>query len=250
LADSKMIMGLALCVLLACASDELRSGTTLLGSGTADLGQSQGDTMHLELIERMLASGRVYAVLAHLDALPVKDRDAPRAQWLRAEALRQMQDHATATQLYVSLMEGPYAGLAHRGLGLVASSQGQSDTALRHFEIARGLLPTDSRVRNDLGYACLLAGDIARARTELLTALELDPHAATVTANFLLFLHSIGDVRAATAWAERRSIPADQQEDVRKEAARIAAAWPSARAGARPQFPARFSDENESRLTE
>ena len=216
-----------LCLAIACTAPG-PPRTTL--EPTDDDGSRRVEAVHVALIERMLSHGQPYAALAHLDALDLAIPDAPptdraHATWLRAEALRQLGAHDDAVSLYGQLLDGPFAGLAYRGLGLVAAVQNRAAESRAHLETARGLRPTDARIRNDLGYAYLVAGDLRRASHELMTALELDDTVPSVTANVLLLLYAREDESAAREFARRRRIDAARQEIVRAEARRVVASF-------------------------
>lgn len=190
-----------------------------------DAGPEAFDDVHLELVQKIAASGRQRAALAHLDALPAGIAAAPRARLLRAESLRQLGKLDASAAVYAELVRGPLEGLARRGLGLIAAQRGDLGRALLELEAARRVAPTDARVRNDYGYALLLAGQTDAASDEIATAMELDQSDERCAANLVLLLFATGRGDAAARLAEERRIGAAALAEIRSEAARIARRW-------------------------
>jgi len=242
------VLALVLGLSAGCAH-ESRGGRPPDSPLVQTLDAEQADRIHLDLIERLLRGERPYAALAHLDALPADELGTPRARWLRAECQRAIGDSEAAEALYRDLLGGPYAGLAERGLGLLAAGAGDANGALAHLRAARALLPTHGRIRNDLGYAWLLEGSLEAARTELLTAAELDPDEPTVAANVLLLLTLLGDEPGAAAWARARKLSEGSVEDVRSEAARLRASWAARPSRPATQVPGNLAEELEKART-
>jgi Flp pilus assembly protein TadD len=183
------------------------------------------DDVHLELVQKIAASGRHHAALAHLDALPAGIAASPHARLLRADSLRQLGKLDAATDAYAELVRGPLAGLARRGLGLIAAQRGDLARALVELESARRAAPTDARVRNDYGYALLLDGQIEAASDEIATAMQLDLADERCAANFVLLLSATGRSDAAVRLAEQRGIGATALAEIQAEAVRIARHW-------------------------
>jgi len=160
-------------------------GMALLGDEPAPVDPQR---LHLELIEKMLEDGRAHAALAHLDALPPEEAAAPSAQLLRAEAFRRTGQLDAAWRVYEPLLATDAAAAAWRGLALIKAEQGDLATSVAWLRRARDLQPTVARIRNDLGYALILSGDLAAARIELVTALELESSRRTARNLVLVFL--------------------------------------------------------------
>lgn len=129
--------------------------------------------MHLDLIADMHERGLHHAALAHLDALEPRASDIPRALYLRAEALRRSGRGAEAAGLYRTLSQGCLAALGHHGLARVALDENRREEGLRHLQAAVRVAPTDTRIRNDLGYALLLSNRPLEALAQFQTAVEL-----------------------------------------------------------------------------
>lgn len=161
--------------------------------------------LHLELIEKLLDSGRPRAALAHLEALEADAAARPDAQLLRAETLRRLGRPEEARALYATLLDTESAALAQRGLGLLAARDGDLAGAVARLRRARELRPTSDRIRNDLGYALILSGELDGAREELVTALELGAGSRAVR-NLLLLLLLEGRTGEAESFAVEHAI--------------------------------------------
>lgn len=129
--------------------------------------------MHAELISSMLAQGRNYAAMAHIEELEREGRtDKDQLRLLRASAQYQLEELEAAENNYRMLTETDYAGQAWHGLGLIAAQRNLREAAT-YFNRAVSARPTDPQIRNDLGYTLMLAGRLAEARHHLATATEL-----------------------------------------------------------------------------
>jgi tetratricopeptide (TPR) repeat protein len=70
----------------------------------------------------------------------------------------------------------PFDAEGHAGLGRVAMATSDAKTAVREFKAALATGPADKAAAHcDLGEAYLLAGQVAEAKKEALTALEIAP---------------------------------------------------------------------------
>ena len=210
------ICGLLVAALGAgCVSER---GPASLEPGLADsLPAKDEPRLHLELIEKMLEGGRAHAALAHLDALPPEAAAAPGAQLLRAEALRRIGQTEPAWKIYEALTVTEVAAPAWRGLALIKADQRDLATAVDWLRKARDLQPTSARIRNDLGYALLLSGDLSEAKLELVTALELDG-ARRAARNLVMVLLLEGDPAGAERLARRHEIGEAAFERLRQRA--------------------------------
>lgn len=144
------------------------------------------DNTRLAGIEQLLREGKPYAALAQLDALAAQGSRPPQLDLARADALRRIDRPGQAEELYRGLLGGCLQGRAWHGLGLLQAQRGQHLDSMASLEKARNLLPTDARVRNDLGYALLLAQRFDDARFEFLTVLELVPGDTRAARNLVL----------------------------------------------------------------
>jgi len=150
---------------------------------------SPADNTRLASIEQLIGDGKFYAALAQLDALGAT---SPQADLVRADALRRIEQNQQAKALYQKLEGGCLNGKAQHGLGLIAAREGRQTDALAHLGRARQAMPTDLRIRNDLGYALLMAGELDAARFEFLTVLDLSPGDVKASRNLVLLTFKQG----------------------------------------------------------
>lgn len=164
---------------------------------------SAADKTRLTGIEQLVGEGKFYAALAQLDALGI---DAPQANLIRADALRRIDRTSEAQVLYQGLLNSCLDGRAQHGLGLIASKAGQQAAGLAYLQKARQALPTDSNIRNDLGYAYLLAGQYDAAEFEFLTVLDLNPQDAKASRNLVLLAFMQGKTDKALTLARKMGL--------------------------------------------
>ena len=157
----------------------------------------------LGIIRQMLGSGKPHAAIAHLDAARIK---SPQSDLLRADSLRQTGRDGEAAELYRKLLTTCAAGNAHQGLGLIASQTGNVREAIIQLGEASEALPIDPNIRNDYGYALLMAGEHEGALHEFLTAIELAPGHRQAAHNLLLLLFRTGETAKAANFAEQFGI--------------------------------------------
>lgn len=167
------------------------------------------NNMQLQMINDLIARGTLHAALAHLDALDASSRQAPAAQYLRADILRRTERAAEAAAIYRGLLTTCLAGEGYHGLGLIAAKAGDLATALADLQTARRYLPTDPKVRNDYGYALLLNRQYAPAQSEFMTAIELGGDDERASLNYLTLLFIEGRTQEAQGFAERKHISRD-----------------------------------------
>ena len=214
------VLALVACLGSGCVSER---GPARIESELADsLPANDDPRLHLELIEKMLEGGRAHAALAHLDTLTPEAIAAPPAQLLRAEALRRIGQTDPAWRIYEALLITEAAAPAWRGLALIQVDKGELATAVEWLRKARDLQPTSARIRNDLGYALLLRGELGPAKLELVTAIELDG-ARRAARNLVLVLLLEGDTDGAERLARRHQITGPALERLRQRAERLRA---------------------------
>lgn len=225
----------ARCVLLAMAAALLAGcsrtvgHTDLLGLNNEPPRQAPAceadadpeQNVKLDLIRKLMDSGKLYAALAHLEATRSK---SPRSTYLRAEILRQTDRTEQAEPLYRELLGGCLAGKGYHGLGLIAGRDGKIPEALAYLHKAEAELPIDVKVRNDLGYALLLDGQFEAARNEFLTALELDGSDPLSATNMALLLAVTGKEREMQAFALHMNMDPETVAQLRAQAEEIKAA--------------------------
>ncbi len=217
----------AVLTLGACAGHNVRpedapsaSELAFPGRGEARCGEEkapQEAVLHLQLIEDMQRQGLYHAALAHLDALGKAGADLPRARFLRAESLRRTGDVAQARRLFEELTHSCLAGLGHHGLARLDVDAGDTAAALDQFAAAERERPTDPRIRNDHGYALLLAGHTAEATHQFQTAYELGG-GERAAANLLLSLLVAGEVEKAAALSRSLGLSTEELQRLRGDA--------------------------------
>lgn len=173
------------------------------------------ENTRLGIIRQMLAEGKPHAAIAHLDAARI---DAPQSDLLRADGLRQTGRQEKATELYRRLLNTCVAGNAYQGLGLLAGQVGDVGEAVDQLHAASVLLPVDPVIRNDYGYALLLANQHEEALHEFLTAIELAPGHRQAAHNLLLLLYRMGQTEKARHFAEQFGISAADAERLKAQA--------------------------------
>ena len=141
---------------------------------------------------------------------------------LRADALRQVDRPDEARRQYERLIGGCLNAWAHHGLGLVAARQGQLDESIRELQQARQALPTDTRVRNDLGYALLLHRQWNDAQFEFLTVLDLQANEPRAMRNLVLLALAQGKSELARQLAEQFKLDAVTIERLTSQARDLA----------------------------
>lgn len=216
----------ALSLLSACVSSTRKVERIIDGEAplpTASPGQDR--RVHLDLIRRMLAQNQNYAALAHIQAQQ-RQGSSEELRLLEADARRKLGQRPAAQQIYQSLLKSPYAANAYHGLGLLAASSNDSAQSLLNLRRAVYLLPTDIEMRNDLGYALILARRYPEALPEVATAVELDPGNPKSRNNLLLLMILMRDESSVQRIVRESSVDATTLANLRKQAASLASAAP------------------------
>ncbi|MFL9709869.1 hypothetical protein [Methylobacillus sp. Pita1] len=189
---------------------------------------TQEDRTQLEMIAKVLAEGKAYAALAFLDAAKL---DSPAARLYRANALRQTAQFEQAGELYQQLLGSCVGGLAYQGLGLLAEMQEQHETAIGFLKSASRMLPVDSKIRGDYGYALMMYGDHQSALSELLTAIELDGNNRLAIHNLVMLMYKTGQDERAAQLARDFDITEQHLQGIRQ-----ASGLPAFKVNQRQQF--------------
>jgi Flp pilus assembly protein TadD len=192
--------------------------------GACEAANTPTDNTKLAAIEQMLGDGKFYAAIAQLDAL---GNTSPKAQLIRADALRRVDREKDAQAIYQSLVDSCINGRAHHGLGLLAARRGDQAGSIDHLTQARLALPTDPRIRNDLGYALLLADRLDDAQFEFLTALDLDPQDSLAARNLVLLSFRRGDAGKARQLASKLGLDASTLDRLAQQARNLSASLPN-----------------------
>jgi Flp pilus assembly protein TadD len=199
-------------------STEPMETAELSGSRECGMRDKPEEKLKLQIIQQLMDSGKLHAALAHLDATGIK---SPQETYLRAEILRKTGRADLATPLYNHLIHGCAAGNAYHGLGLIAGRNQKIDQALSYLEKARAELPTDVRVRNDLGYALFLDKRYESASHEFLTALELDEANEFSVSNLVLLLLVTEQYQKAQSLAVRMKLSGEMFKQLLAQARKI-----------------------------
>lgn len=232
------LLALAMSALMAGCSSAPRQGYGVSAAAqaqaqaqmaeAADTGEAaaQLDTQptYLALVRRMQGNGLWFASLAHLDALEGRWGATADTRLLRADALRHTGQAAEARALYTRLAGTPLEGMAQHGLGLLAAGEGDSAGAVRAFERARALSPTDPMLLSDLGYALLRSGQTRAARLPLMQAAQMQPASAKVQGNLALYLVVAGEREAAEAVMTQQQLSPAAREAIERQAQELAPA--------------------------
>jgi len=202
-------------LLHACANQTLTQSDPPPLCERAD---ESGAVTRLAMIRKLQEDGRPYAALAHLDGSGVK---GAAADLLRADILRRTGQITQARALYQGLLTTCMVGAGHHGLGILAGEEGRLTESLDHLQQARRALPVDARIRNDLGYALMLSGDLEGAKPELLTAQDLDPEDRKAASNLLMLFELLGDETRVAAIVQRYQIEPEELHRLRSEVGQI-----------------------------
>lgn len=198
----RMLIVGALSLLGGCASAPVTMDW--LGQGECQR-PTQDQELTLNLARDMAAEGRGHAALAHLQSLPAS---LPEVRLRQARIYRSL-DRPEAGPLYESLLGTCLAADGHHGLGQLAAARGDQREALERLREAQRRVPTDARVRNDLGLVLLREGRVEDARFEFLTALELSQGDPLPAQNLLALLFYQDQYQQAAELVSRLRLPAE-----------------------------------------
>ena len=170
---SGMMMGLAL-MLGACAHRTPAPVTSDIATFDPQVRCSADvDPEHrvaLEMVDTLMARGKNHAALAHLQ----ESMQSNQEYWQRyGQLLAKTGDLQRASLVFNAMRDKCKSGESYHGLGMIALKQNNLEKALGDFETAVNLSPASAAVRNDYGYALMLAGQYDKAQYHLRTALEL-----------------------------------------------------------------------------
>ncbi len=212
-----LILAAVLLATSACATE--RAAASRLERSALDQarGPEENARLYTDLVRKLIDEERLYAAFAHLQALEQRFGRTGELRLLRADILRKMGRTAEAQTLYQTLSDGPYAGYADHGLGLIYA---RDDLAkgTRYLQRAVDRLPTNARMRNDLGYALLEAGRLSAARLHLATAYQLDPDSRLSRNNYILLLLIEGNEGRAQRIAGEHGVAPAVVRDLQNQA--------------------------------
>lgn len=184
-AAMKQTVFLALLLLAGCASqqpeDAMSPRHTDKACGTP---LSNEQELALNMVEQREKDGQLYGALAELQGLP---ENVPVVLRHKADVLRRL-GRPEARQYMERLQKTCLSAWGDHGLGLLAADAGDLKTAQTLLEKAAKSMPTEYRLRNDLGVLYLRQKKIDDARFELMTALELGSGSGLPAVNLLTLL--------------------------------------------------------------
>ncbi|MCK0536988.1 tetratricopeptide repeat protein [Alcanivorax quisquiliarum] len=148
------------------------------------------ERVELEMVDTLSARGRHYAALAQLQKTEQRNIE----YWLRYGQLQaKTQQLPRARAVFETLVDRCDTGEARHGLGMVMVKQNELQRGLAELQRAARMLPASAAVRNDYGYALMMAGRHDQARFELLTALELENGSGRARQNLAAAYFLAGD---------------------------------------------------------
>lgn len=206
------LIGLLGLTLGGCANFDTLGGPIVGQNCDEKLGQAV--ELQLNLAREMLDNGRAHAALANLETLPPNSLEVRES---KALALRRIGD-PKARIVYEGLLGTCKTAEAHHGLGQIAMRAGNTVEAERELREAARLQPTDSALRNDLGYVLLRRGELEKARFEFITAMELDEHDKLPATNLLSLMFMQGETPEATRLIQSVGLSAEQVREAQDQA--------------------------------
>lgn len=215
------LIGLLGMMLGGCANFDTLGGPSVGQNCDEKLGQAV--ELQLNLAREMLDNGRAHAALANLETLPPNSLEVRES---KALALRRIGD-PKARMVYEGLLGTCKSAEAHHGLGQIAMRAGNTVEAERELREAARLQPTDSALRNDLGYVLLRRGDLEKARFEFITAMELNEHDKLPATNLLSVMFIQGENSEAGRLIQSVGLSADQVRAAQDQARDLRPAGPA-----------------------
>ncbi len=183
------------------------------------VGDAQWDQqkIHLDLVRGMMAQGQYYAALAHIQEQRNRGYKANDLRLLEAEAQRKLKRFADAEQTYRLLLTTTLAAEAHHGLGLLYAGR-DSAQSLANLRKAVQMRPAAAAMRNDFGYALMLAGRYNEALPELATASELAPEQMQNTNNLIMLLALMNNETGVRRVAADAGVSKERLAELRMQA--------------------------------
>ncbi|MDQ8036063.1 MAG: tetratricopeptide repeat protein [Pedobacter sp.] len=176
----KLLLPLSFLFLVACASQQQDSSMPRQTT-SCDGGLSNEQEFKLNMVEQREKDGQLYAALAALESLP---ESVPAVMQHKADVLRRL-GRPESADYFRRLQKTCLSAWGDHGLGLIAADAGDMKKAQELLQRAAKTLPTEYRLRNDLGVLLLRQKKIEEARFELMTALELSSDHSLPAVNLL-----------------------------------------------------------------
>lgn len=214
---------LGLSLLAGCQSNKMESAWSLIREQREQqflMQQSEQEVAvnkrrsMLSMIRETQRQGRDFASLAYIESYRQHYGDSDDLLVLQADALRRTGQDAESEAVYRQLLTGKKAAQGWHGLGLLAGSTGNYASAVQSLERAAQLVPTNSQVLGDLGYARLRVGDTTGARVPLGKAAELDPNNTKGLSNMALLLIVEGNTEKAQELMDRAMLEPETRDQI------------------------------------
>jgi Flp pilus assembly protein TadD len=218
---SRLLTSILLCALLAgCATQQRRQMEQVVEEQVPADTPERRRQVHADLIRGMLAGGQYYAAIAHIQAQVQQAGSTPQLRLFEAEARRKLGQDEPARALYRELLKlRDHAADAYYGLGLISA---KTDLKLAVWQLQQAVQrrPADAEMRNDLGYALMLARRYPEAMNELSTAVELDAARGEPRArnNLVLLMLVTGDETAVRRLVRETGMSDDTLAGLRRRA--------------------------------
>jgi Flp pilus assembly protein TadD len=176
---------------------------------------STEENTNLGIVTQILNDKKPYAALAFIESFNFA---SPRLELIKAHSMRQIGSYAEAEAIYLKLTTTCVAGFAYQGLGQVSNFQGRHQLSADYMQTAARIMPIDSAVRGDYGFALMQLGQYEKAFKEYVTAIELDGRNVRAKNNLIYLLYLTNDINKAEHFAKRYGIEAEELEEIRRNA--------------------------------
>ncbi|HEX6590930.1 MAG TPA: tetratricopeptide repeat protein [Moraxellaceae bacterium] len=187
----------------------------------ATRGLSSEQELSLSLVQQREKDGQLYAALAELQSLP---ESSPEVLRHKADILRRL-GRPEAKSYFQRLQKTCMSAWADHGLALIAADAGDIATAQKLLQRAAQSLPTEYRLRNDLGVLLLREQKIDEARFELMTALELASDSSLPAVNLLTLLMVQQKTPAMRSLMQRYKMSASEWQAAVQSCEDLVAFW-------------------------
>lgn len=179
--------------------------------------------IHTDLIRQMIAQEQFYAALAHIEAQARASGSTAELRVLEAETRRKLKQPEQAQAIYRELLRSSYVAEAYHGLGLISAAT-DLKTAVWQLQEAVKRQPANAEMRNDLGYALMVAGRHQEALPELATAVELEAGSGSGKArnNLILLMLVTGDEAAVKRLVQQAGMSDAALAGLRRQAQSVA----------------------------
>lgn len=215
------LAGTVLAVLLAtgCVTESRRAVDQAVGAEIPTDTPASQRQVHVDLIRKMLDQEQYYAALAHIQGQVRESGGNDELRLLEADARRKLGQRVEAQAIYRELLKTRYAAEAYHGLGLT-NVKADLRVAVWQLQQAVQRRPTNAQMRNDLGYALMMAGRHAEALPELATAVELESGSGSAKArtNLILLMLVTGDEAAVRRLVQQSGMSDADLAGLRRQA--------------------------------